>query len=170
MTDECKIFRHQGWNSIFPVPGVDDVGDRMHARNEFSQIGMAKLQGSWQLVYQKMNARKLPDENAAEMFNGKMVFAGEKIRYTVELPGFDFGFAYQLHPAHQPKEIDLELIQSRDRQDIGQKLLGIYLLEGDSLKICHSKTKRPADFDAGERSQNVLIVLKRKLSERGGEK
>jgi len=131
---------------------------------------MAKLQGSWQLVYQKMNARKLPDENAAEMFNGKMVFAGEKIRYTVELPGFDFGFAYQLHPAHQPKEIDLELIQSRDRQDIGQKLLGIYLLEGDSLKICHSKTKRPADFDAGERSQNVLIVLKRKLSERGGEK
>jgi len=38
----------------------------------------AKLRGTWQLVYQEMNGQKLPDEKTAEMFHGKMVFAGDK--------------------------------------------------------------------------------------------
>ena len=122
-----------------------------------------RLQGTWQLVYQQMNGKKLPDEETAKMFHGQMVFAGDKIHYSVELPGFDFAFAYKLRPEVTPKTIDLELIDTVDKQGIGQKTFGIYSLERDTLKICHSKGVRPKDFDAGDGSHNMLIVLKRKL-------
>jgi uncharacterized protein (TIGR03067 family) len=129
-----------------------------------SQLEFAKLQGTWLLVYQQMNGKKLPDEKAAEMFHGKMVFAGNKLRYSVELPGFDFGFVYKLDSTQQPTAIDLEMTDTPDQHDIGQKFLGIYLLEGDSLKICQSPIKRPTEFKAEAGSGNTLIVLKRKVS------
>jgi uncharacterized protein (TIGR03067 family) len=126
---------------------------------------LEKLQGTWRLVYQEMNGKKLPDENAAEMFHGKLVFAGDKIHYTVELQGFDFEFSYALRPDQNPKAIDLQLTNTVDKRGVGMKTFGIYLLQDDSLKICHSKTNRPTDFNAGEGSHNTLIVLKRKLPE-----
>jgi uncharacterized protein (TIGR03067 family) len=128
-----------------------------------ANLEMEKLQGTWQLVYQQMNGTKIPDENASAMLNGKMVFAGDKIRYTVEVQFFDFEFAYRLHPDQKPKAIDLQLTDTGDKKDIGLKTFGIYLLENDTLKICHSPTNRPTNFSAGEGSHNVLIVLKRKV-------
>ena len=130
-----------------------------------AKLEMEKLQGTWQLLYQQMNGTKLPDEKAAEMFHGKMVFADDKIRYTVELQGFDFEFAYKLHSDQKPKAIDLQLTDTVDKKGIGLKTFGIYLLEDDTLKICHSNTNRPTDFNAGEGLHNTLIVLKRKVPE-----
>ncbi|MGI8965360.1 MAG: hypothetical protein ACR2H1_04635 [Limisphaerales bacterium] len=63
-----------------------------------------------------MNGPKVPDEKAVEMFHGKMVFTGDKIHYTVELPGFDMQLAYKLHPDQQPKAIDLELADILDKK------------------------------------------------------
>ena len=126
-----------------------------------AKVEMAKLQGTWQLVYQEMDGTKLPDEEAAKLLHGKMVFSDDKIRYTVEIQFFDFGLAYKLDPERQPKTIDLELTETGDRKGIGQKMLGIYRLEGDKLKICHNETNRPVDFQAEKGSHNVLIVLNR---------
>jgi len=130
-----------------------------------SAAEMEKLQGTWQLVYQEMNGQKIPDEKTAEMLHGKMVFVGDKIHYTVELQGFDFEFAYKLHLDQEPKAIDLQLTDTVDKQGVGLKTFGIYLLQGDTLKICHSKTNRPIDFNAGEGLHNTLIVLKRKVAD-----
>ena len=47
------------------------------------------MRGTWPLVYQEMNGQKVPDEKAAEMLHGKMVFTGDKIHYSAELQGFD---------------------------------------------------------------------------------
>jgi uncharacterized protein (TIGR03067 family) len=128
-----------------------------------TELEIEKLQGTWQLVYQQSNGKKLPDEKTAEMLHGKMVFDRSTLRYTVELPGFDFEFAYKPYPNRQPKVVDMQLINTSDKKGIGQKCFGIYLLEKDNLKICYNKTERPTDFDAGEGSHNVLIVLKRSL-------
>ena len=122
-----------------------------------------KLQGTWQLVYQQKDGKKLPDERAAKMFHGRVVFVGDKLHYSVELPGFDFEFAYKLHPERQPKAIDLQFTHTGDRKDVGERAFGIYSLEGDNLKICHSDVTRPTDFNAEQGSSNVLIVLKRRL-------
>src|SRR5438874_2549728 len=88
-----------------------------------------KLQGTWQLVYQQMDGKKLPDEGAARMFHGKLVFVGDKFHYSVELPGFDFEFAYKLHPEQQPRAIDLQLTQTADKKGVGERTFGIYALD-----------------------------------------
>src|SRR5438477_2978269 len=136
-----------GWSaSILCISILSGAGCR--AEKNAAKLEMEKLQGTWQLVYQQMNGEKLPDEKAAEMFHGKMVFAGDKIRYTVELPGFDLEFSYNLHPDQKPKAIDLQLTDIVDKKGIGLKTFGIYLLEDDTLKICHSEANRPTDFNA----------------------
>jgi uncharacterized protein (TIGR03067 family) len=123
---------------------------------------MEEIQGTWHLIYQENNGRKLPDEEAAKLFEGKMIFKGPTVRYSVQLPGFDFEFAYKLRPDRNPKEIDLEVTDTSDKKGIGDKHEGIYSLEKDSFKICFSsKGKRPGELSAGEKSGNVLIVLKR---------
>jgi uncharacterized protein (TIGR03067 family) len=142
------------------------MGGGCAAEKNLAKAEMKKMQGTWQLVYQQMDGRKLPDEEGAKMFHGKMIITTGKLHYSVELPGFDFEFAYKLHPDQQPKAIDLRLTHSRDRQDIGQEYHGIYLLEADTLKICHSDTNRPTEFSAEEGSRNSLIVLKRKVRQR----
>ena len=131
------------------------------AQKNLANLENEKLQGTWNLVYQQMNGKKLPDEQAAKMLHGTMVFARHTIRYTVELQGFDFEFAYTLLPNQQPKAIDLELTDAPDKQGIGLRTFGIYQLEGDDLRICHSKTDRPEKFEAPEGSHNTLIVLTR---------
>ena len=144
--------------------GLGLVATGCRAEKTAASSDTEKLQGTWELVYQQINGKKLPDEKAAEMFHGKAVFAGGKFRFTVELPGFDFEFAYKLNPNHQPKEIDLRLTDSSDKQDIGQEFLGIYRLHDDKLDICYSKTKRPVEFIAGHGSRETLRGSERPLA------
>jgi uncharacterized protein (TIGR03067 family) len=120
-----------------------------------------QLQGKWKLVYQEMNGQKLPDEKQAEMFHGIMQFTDGRIHYSVELPGFDFTFAYKLHPDQRPKGIDLTLTGTPDGKGKGKTTLGIYRLREGTLEICHSEANRPVNFSAGNGTDQVLIVLKR---------
>ena len=88
-----------------------------------------------------------------------MVFKGERVRYTVQLPGFDFEFAYKLDPTKKPKAIDLEFTSTPDRKGIGMKFQGIYALDGDDLRICYDAEKRPTEFTG--KGKSTLVVLKR---------
>ena len=92
---------------------------------------------------------------------GKAVFGRERFRYTVELPGFDFEFAYTMNPNLDPKGIDRLLTDSSDKKGLGQEFIGVYRFHDDKLDICYSKGKRPVDFNAGVASGNQLIVLER---------
>ena len=125
------------------------------------ELGLSDLQGTWKLMYQEIGGKKLPDEKTAEMFHGKMVFKGSDIRYSVELPSFDFGFSYVLHSDQQPTGIDLKLTKSSDDKGVGRMMPGICRLDGDKLEICYGTAKRPADFSAAKGTDNTLIVLKK---------
>jgi uncharacterized protein (TIGR03067 family) len=127
-----------------------------------SDVDAKLVQGTWELIYQESRGGKLPDEEAAAMFDGKALFKGNRIRYTVQLPHFDFEFAYKLDPTRTPKTIDLTLTDVDDQKGIGRIFRGIYQLDKDSLKICYSTGKRPTGFGVSAKSTAILIVLERK--------
>ncbi|SRR6266852_2151905 len=67
-----------------------------------------------------------------------------------------------LYCDRRPKAIDISVIEDGA---VARTSLGIYELEGDSLRICHTGPpgtgERPTDFDASKGSGLVLIKLKR---------
>src|SRR5947208_14011459 len=68
---------------------------------------------------------------------------------------------YVVYPAKKPKAVDLK---SRQGETKGRIYLGIYELEGDSLKICFSEHEqhRPTEFVArGTPGIRTLFVLER---------
>ena len=88
------------------------------------------------------------------IFKGDAVFSREGAK-TEEM------FTFLLDPTKKPKEIDLtpKVGPQKGRTD-----RGIYLLDGDSLKICIQSNKneaRPRDFSSRVGSQISLTVLQR---------
>jgi uncharacterized protein (TIGR03067 family) len=132
------------------------------------RVELKKLQGNWRLMYQQINGDKIPDEQAAHMFNGRMTFTGDKAVYAVNLPGFYFEFRCRIDTTKQPHTIDLETLREgyepnhKNKKNIGSKSFGIYRLREDDLLICWNEQKRPNEFSAAAGTGNTLVVLKRK--------
>jgi uncharacterized protein (TIGR03067 family) len=86
----------------------------------------------------------------------EMVFAGDKL--TLPIKGELKEVGYKLDPARKPKQIDLLFGK-------GKTAKGIYLLKGDTLKLCVEKEpggERPGNFASTAGTTRVLTVLKRK--------
>lgn len=84
----------------------------------------------------------------------RLVFAGDKL--TTHTKGGANEARFTLHPDTKPAGIDLDMGGS-----VG---LGIYLLEGDRLKLAHGEVgdPRPAGFTAKENPLGTVLVLRRK--------
>jgi uncharacterized protein (TIGR03067 family) len=112
-----------------------------------------KLQGSWAIVSVEQQGTEVPEEEVKEK-NAEMVFSGDNV--TVPTKGGSKEAEFKLNPCKKPKEIDLAVE--------GKTLMGIYLLEGDTLKLCVQKDadgERPTKF-ATEGTMNIQFGLKRK--------
>jgi uncharacterized protein (TIGR03067 family) len=114
-----------------------------------------RLQGTWLGVSLEDEGKKVPEKEVkAKGF--EMVFAGNKV--TIPIKGESKEFEYKLDPAKNPKQIDLLLGK-------GKTARGIYLLEGDTLKLCVEKDpdgQRPSKFASTAGTTRILIVLKKK--------
>ncbi len=117
-----------------------------------------KLQGTWRVLRAEDLGVVMIDAKAGEMFDVKYVIKGDKIYYVGKLPGLDMEFTYKLDPTKNPKVIEMTLVKSSDKKGIGKTDKAIYLLEGDSLKICGSEKELPKEFDG---KKYGLFVLKR---------
>ena len=65
---------------------------------------------------------------------------------------------YTLDPEKKPKQIDWVGIKGRH---VGDKIQGIYKLEGDILTICHAGKDRPTEFKSEADSGRRLVFLSR---------
>jgi uncharacterized protein (TIGR03067 family) len=121
-----------------------------------------RLKGSWKVVsvevanrasgkVEKMTEDDIKKENKNVPL--KWIFTGEKITWTDERKN---EFLYKLDASKTPKEIDLIFAEKKDKPT-----QAIYLLDGDNLKVCIGRVKRPADFAVKEGSKDMLYVLKR---------
>jgi RNA polymerase sigma factor (sigma-70 family) len=113
------------------------------------------LQGTWIPVSVEEDGRQVP-EDEVKAKNFEMVFAGDKVTFPIKEEPKEVGF--KLDPAKKPKQIDLVFGEAKTAK-------GIYLFDGDTLKLCVQKEhdgERPTEFVSKEGTQHLLIVLKRK--------
>jgi uncharacterized protein (TIGR03067 family) len=128
------------------------------AQDDRAKQEAQRLRGSW--VWVNIGAG-LTDQAANERIkSGRVVTVFDGDAMIVKDDGKERQRAtYRLDPGKNPKEIDVTITQGT------QTLLlkGIYLLEGDDLKLCLGApgADRPTEFIAKPGSQTGLWVLKR---------
>ncbi len=115
----------------------------------------AKLQGVWKVTSLESQGEKAPAEAASGV---RFVFDGDKL---VIQQGDDGRTAaeFKLNSAVTPKTIDLTNAEEK------KTVLGIYELDGDTLKLCLTepgeKASRPTTFTAKAGDRSTVFVLKR---------
>jgi uncharacterized protein (TIGR03067 family) len=109
------------------------------------------LRGAWTAVSGETGGREFP----AEAVKGyRLTFADGNV--TVQFAGETKQGKFKVDPAARPRTMDLDLD--------GGAGVGIYSLEGDTLKLCFTesgKEDRPGKFSTDEKSRCVLLVFKR---------
>jgi uncharacterized protein (TIGR03067 family) len=109
-----------------------------------------KVQGAWIVAAGEKAGRKAPEAGLKDVM---MTFTGST--FTWKTGDKETRGTFSLDPAKSPREISMNAG--------GEKLAGIYRLEGDELRICvGAGGDRPADFATKDGAKAVLLILKRK--------
>ncbi len=117
---------------------------------------MAQLQGQWSMVSGSADGYVMPDGMRG---NSKRVCKGDET--TVTVGGQLFMKAkFTIDPSRKPKTIDYKMIDGPTK---GKKQMGIYELDGDTVKFCFGPVgaERPADFTSKPGDGRTLSVWKR---------
>jgi uncharacterized protein (TIGR03067 family) len=113
-----------------------------------------KIQGKWKIESGTRGGNPIPDDVSK---NTIIVFDGNKMKMTFTRDGQEQtrDMTFKLDPTAKPKAIDVDIN--------GKPGLGIYSLEGDTLKICHGEEgdARPTEFVSKEGTKVAVIILKR---------
>lgn len=117
---------------------------------------LARLEGEWAMVSAERDGQRLPDtlvKNSHRTCKGgeTTVMIGSQLFMKAKIT---------VDPSKKPKAIDYLLTDGLDK---GKTQLGIYELNGDTLKTCFSAPgkPRPGDFTTAAGSGRTLSVWKR---------
>lgn len=138
---------------LFAAGVVMVVGAAQPPKDEPAKADLAKLQGEWAVKSITVAEMSLLGKSPETL-----VIAG------TAFGGFGSNMTIQLDPTKTPKEIDLV------RAPGGQKWMGLYKLDGDTLTLCLAMVekgkaeaqKRPTDFDAKKVQMIVTAVRAKK--------
>ena len=115
------------------------------------------FQGTWAAVSVEQEGTAIPEEAT-----GKLTLVVKGNSRVLKQDGEVVSQAtFKVDAAKKPKTIDIEVT---DGPLAGRKILGIYEVKDDTLKVCLSITdddKRPDDFSAKEGSGRQLQVFKK---------
>ena len=114
-----------------------------------------RLEGTWLVVESERNGQKQPEEQTKKL---KMIF--NKDRYIIQVDENTKEATFTIDPTKKPKTIDVVPL---DGEDKGKTIPGIYMLDGDKLKLCFAdKTPdRPKEFTGKADSKAILFVLQK---------
>jgi uncharacterized protein (TIGR03067 family) len=107
-----------------------------------------KIRGDWTVTAGEKAGHKGEDDPHK---NAVFSFTGDE--FTCKIGEKEHSGKFKLDSSKSPREISLTL------ED--HKLLGIYELKGDDLKICAGE-ERPKEFATKEGSKCMLLIFKRK--------
>jgi len=124
---------------------ADKAGDKVGDKE--------RIQGTWKYVsvLEQGREERMPEEN-------RLVITADMLKMVY--PGEERGFRYTIDPSKDPKEMDW-IIEIDPGHPIRQ--LGIYSLEGDTLRICNTAAgkPRPTTFESKAGDFGGVWVLKR---------
>lgn len=116
-----------------------------------------KIQGTWDLTEVVAGGKHVPPEKVK---GGKATFSEGKM--TLVSPGDELReFTFKLDPKAKPKAIDMTALNGGFK---GKTNSGVYLVDGDILKMCMPglpSMDRPTKLESSEGSDLVLMILKR---------
>ena len=116
---------------------------------------LKKFQGTWTFESVECAGKKLPADLFKEMI---VVFEGNK--YSVKMGDMVVEAAtLKLDPSKTPKTLDSKVTDGPNK---GNLILGIYEIDGDTLKVCFDEKgkSRPTEFKTAG-TQMTLVVHKR---------
>jgi uncharacterized protein (TIGR03067 family) len=119
-----------------------------------------QLQGTWSMVSGSADGQAMPEEMRKQM---KRVCKGDET--TTTMGGQIFLKAkFAIDPAQKPKTIDYQMLEGFTK---GKKQLGIYEVDGDTLKICFTApgAERPKDFATQPNDGRTVSEWKREKKE-----
>jgi uncharacterized protein (TIGR03067 family) len=125
-------------------------------QNEAVKKDLAQLQGEWSMVSGSADGQPMPDQMLKQM---KRVCKGDEITATMGAQLF-FKARITIDPSKKPRTIDYDMIEGFTK---GKKQLGIYEVEGDTLRSCFGKpgAERPTDFTSKPGDGRTASVWKR---------
>jgi uncharacterized protein (TIGR03067 family) len=115
---------------------------------------LEKMQGDWAVVSVVRDGVKDEDDNAQSLFR---TVKGNQ--YTVFLFDKEIGSGtFKIDATKKPKTID-----SFPANLAGKAILGIYQIEGNTIKTCYAPPgkDRPTEFDSKKGSEHTLMVWER---------
>ena len=140
-----------GLGCLVPASTVGAAG----AQDDTSKKEMKKLEGTWATVSIEAAGQKVTDEDKIK--TRKLTTKGEK--YTLKVGDETVQGTIKINATKKPKTIDVKPDSGTNK---GKTLLGIYELDGDSLKICLAlpDKDRPAAFATAAENGQQLVVYK----------
>src|ERR1043166_564993 len=127
--------------ALFAVALSTSFGDDSDAAKK----DLAQLHGEWTMFSGSADGQPMPAEMAKQM---KRVCKGDELTVTMAGNMF-FKAKLTVDPTKTPKTIDYDMTEGVNK---GKKQLGIYEVNGDTLKSCFAKpdAERPTDFTPGQ--------------------
>jgi uncharacterized protein (TIGR03067 family) len=125
------------------------------AKDDAAKKEMDKLKGTWAMTAGEGNGDPLPPEMVK---SAKLIVMGDKI--TLNDGNEKHEATYKVDPTQKPTTID---ITPTDGPEKGKVMKGIYMLDGDTLKMCLGEAgkDRPAEMASKKGSNSFCVSFKR---------
>jgi uncharacterized protein (TIGR03067 family) len=117
---------------------------------------LAALQGKWVMVALEVDGKPVPEDKIKDTF---LIIKNNT--YTTQVKGKSHETTFTLDPAKKPKAIDM-VFSEGDKKD--RVLRGIYLIDGDTLKVCRGlqpEQERPTQFGTWPNTNLFLVTWKK---------
>jgi uncharacterized protein (TIGR03067 family) len=115
--------------------------------------GLEALQGTWRVEKLTARGKEVPPEKAKAI---TFVIERDAVKRLVNGVDRKDPATLKVDASKKPAQIDLVPAKEGD-----PTMLGIYELDGDTLRWCFSAKKRPAKFEAPTGGDATLLILKR---------